>query len=45
MATSLGGTESLIDHFASTMLYYLTTEEIEKQGYALNFFRVSVGIE
>ena len=43
--TSLGGVESLIDHFASTMRYFYSKEEREALGYFDNMFRVSVGIE
>ena len=45
-ATSLGGIESLIDHFVSTMRYYYPNKvDREALGFYDNMFRVSVGVE
>ena len=43
--TSLGGVDSLLDHFGGTMRIYYTKEQQVERGYTDNFFRMSVGIE
>jgi cystathionine beta-lyase/cystathionine gamma-synthase len=44
--TSLGGVDSLIDHYGGTMrIFYPDKKQQEKRGYTDNFFRMSVGIE
>ena len=43
--TSLGGVDSLLDHFGGTMRIYYTKEQQIERGYTDNFFRMSVGIE
>ncbi len=43
--TSLGGIESLVDHFGGTMKIYFSKEVLQEKGYTENFFRMSVGIE
>ena len=43
--TSLGGVDSLIDHFGGTMRIYYSKEQQVERGYTDNFFRMSVGIE
>ena len=43
--TSLGGIDSLLDHFGGTMRIYYTKEQQVERGYTDNFFRMSVGIE
>ena len=43
--TSLGGVDSLLDHFGGTMRIYYTKEQQIERGYTDNFYRVSVGIE
>jgi cystathionine beta-lyase/cystathionine gamma-synthase len=43
--TSLGGIDSLLDHFGGTMRIYYTKEQQVERSYTDNFFRMSVGIE
>lgn len=44
--TSLGGVDSLIDHYGGTMrIFYTDKKQQEERGYTDNFFRMSVGIE
>jgi cystathionine beta-lyase/cystathionine gamma-synthase len=43
--TSLGGLESLIDHYGGMMRLFYSKEEQVKRGYTENFFRLSVGCE
>lgn len=44
-STSLGGVESTIDQFVSTMKYYYTREQMLELGYTDALFRVSIGCE
>ena len=43
--TSLGGIDSLLDHFGGTMRIYYSKLQQKERGYTDNFFRMSVGIE
>ena len=43
--TSLGGCDSLLDHYGGTMRIFYTKEQQTERGYTDNFYRMSVGIE
>ncbi|TNV77069.1 hypothetical protein FGO68_gene17590 [Halteria grandinella] len=43
--TSLGGVDSLLDHYGGTMRIFYSKQEQVERGYTDNFFRMSVGCE
>lgn len=43
--TSLGGCDSLLDHYGGTMRIFYSKDEQERRGYTDNFYRMSVGVE
>ena len=43
--TSLGGLESLLDHYGGTMRIFYNKQEQLERGYTDNFYRMSVGCE
>ena len=43
--TSLGGVDSLLDHYGGTMRIFYNKEQQVERGYTDNFYRMSVGIE
>ena len=44
-STSLGGVESLIDQFVSTMRHYYSKEQMLALGFTDTLFRISIGTE
>ena len=43
--TSLGGIDSLLDHYGGTMRIFYNKQQQLERGYTDNFYRMSVGIE